>query len=93
MTQISIDDIDALAAFRAHLVRFNRELTENFAAMRAHWRQIGDIWHDDMYQKFGDALQEVTPGIERYLASTEGHEAHLAGRIERFRAVREYGGS
>jgi hypothetical protein len=92
MAKIQIDDIEALAEFRAHLIRFNRELAESFASMRGHWREVGDIWHDNMYRKFGDALEEVTPGIERYLFATEGHEAHLAGLIERFRAVVEYGG-
>jgi hypothetical protein len=92
MTGIRIEDIDALDEFRAHLLSFNRELAESFAAIRSHWRAIGDIWTDDMYRKFGDALEEVTPGIERYLAATEGHEAHLAGRIQRFRDVVEYGG-
>ncbi len=92
MARVSIGDIDALADFRAHLIRFNKDLAESFAAMRGHWRELGDIWTDDMYKRFGDALEEVTPGVDRYLAATDGHEAHLAGLIERLRAVREFGG-
>lgn len=89
---INVGDIEALAAFRAHLIEFNRELEESFARMRGHWRELGAIWRDDMYESFGNALAEVTPGIDRYLAATEGHEAHLAVFIEQLREVRRRGG-
>ena len=90
--RVDVGDIDALVEFRVHLIEFNRELAESFARMRGHWRELGHVWRDDMYQRFGDALAEVTPGVDRYLAATEGHEAHLAALIERLRAVREVGG-
>jgi hypothetical protein len=86
-----INDIDALAEFRAHLVQFNRDLTENFATIRGHWRELGDVWRDDMYRRFGEALDEVTPGLTAYLAATEDHEAHLAALIERLRDYLETG--
>ena len=86
-----INDIDALAEFRAHLVQFNRDLTENFATIRGHWRELGEVWRDDMYRQFGEALDEVTPGITHYLSATEGHEAHLAALIERLRNYHETG--
>jgi hypothetical protein len=89
---ISVTDIEALAQFRAHLIEFNRELAESFARMRGHWHELGHVWRDDMYQRFGDALTEVTPGVDRYLAATEGHEAYLAALIERLRDVRRVGG-
>jgi hypothetical protein len=86
-----INDIDALTEFRAHLMQFNRELAQNFATMRGHWRELGEVWRDDMYQLFGEALDEVTPGISAYLAATEAHEAHLAALIERLRGYLETG--
>jgi hypothetical protein len=86
-----INDIEALAEFRAHLMQFNRELTENFATIRSHWRELGEVWRDDMYRLFGEALEEVTPGIEAYLAATEGHEAHLARLIEQLQAYVDTG--
>ncbi len=86
-----INDIDALAEFRAHLMQFNKELAENFATIRGHWRELGEVWRDDMYRKFGAALEEVTPGIEHYLSATEGQEAHLTMLIERLRAYLETG--
>ena len=86
-----INDIDALAEFRAHLMQFNRELEENFATIRGHWQELGEVWRDDMYRKFGEALEEVTPGIEHYLSATEGQEAHLSALIERLRAYLETG--
>jgi hypothetical protein len=86
-----INDIDALTEFRAHLVQFNRDLAENFATIRGHWRELGEVWRDDMYRLFGEALDEVTPGIAMYLAATEGHEAHLAVLIERLHGYLETG--
>jgi hypothetical protein len=86
-----INDIDALAEFRAHLMQFNRDLAENFATIRGHWRELGEVWRDDMYRLFGEALEEVTPGIRMYLAATEGHEAHLAALIERLSGYLETG--
>ncbi|MBV9380927.1 MAG: hypothetical protein JOY82_14210 [Streptosporangiaceae bacterium] len=86
-----INDIEALEDFRAHLIQFNTELAESFAAIRGHWRELGDVWRDDMYQLFGEALEEVTPGIELYLSATEGHEAHLAALIEQLRGYLETG--
>jgi len=93
VAEVNVRDIEALADFRAHLIQFNKELAESFATMRGHWRELGDVWRDDMYRRFGDALEEVTPGIDRYLVATEGHEAYLASLIERLRAVRELGGA
>ena len=86
-----INDIDALAEFRTHLMQFNRDLSENFATIRGYWRELGEVWRDDMYRLFGEALDEVTPGITVYLAATEGHEAHLAALIERLRSYLETG--
>jgi hypothetical protein len=56
--------------------------------MRTHWEELGEIWRDDMYRRFGEALEEVTPGVEKYLAATEGHETYLVALVERLRAVR-----
>lgn len=86
-----VNDIEALAEFRAHLMQFNKELAESFSSMRSHWRELGEVWRDDMYRLFGEALEEVTPGIDLYLASTEGHEAHLAALIEQLQAYRDTG--
>ena len=86
-----VNDIEALAEFRAHLMRFNHDLAENFATIQAHWRELGEIWRDDMYRLFGEALEEVTPGIATYLSATEGHEAHLAALIERLSGYLETG--
>jgi hypothetical protein len=86
-----INDIDALAEFRSHLMQFNRELEESFATIRGHWQELGEVWRDDMYRKFGEALEEVTPGIEHYLSATEGQEAHLSALIDRLRAYLDTG--
>ena len=86
-----INDIEALAEFRAHLMRFNHDLAENFATIQGHWRELGEVWRDDMYRLFGEALEDVTPGVAQYLSATEGHEAHLAALIERLRDYLETG--
>ena len=86
-----VNDIEALAEFRANLMQFNHDLAENFATIQRHWRELGEVWRDDMYRLFGEALDEVTPGITVYLAATEGHEAHLAALIERLRSYLETG--
>jgi hypothetical protein len=86
-----INDVEALAEFRIHLIQFNRELAESFAAIRAHWLELGDVWRDDMYRLFGEALEEVTPGIEVYLSATQAHEAHLAALIEQLQAYLDTG--
>ncbi len=86
-----VNDIEALAEFRSHLMRFNHELAEDFATIQAHWRELGEVWRDDMYRLFGEALEEVTPGISHYLSATEGHEAHLAMLIERLSGYLEAG--
>jgi hypothetical protein len=44
-----------------------------------------------MYRLFGEALDEVTPGITVYLSATQEHEAHLAALIERLRGYLETG--
>ena len=42
---------------------------------------------DAKYDQFGQALDEVSRGVDRYLAATDGHEAHLLGLIE---AIKSY---
>ncbi|MBC7228250.1 MAG: hypothetical protein H5T61_13645 [Thermoflexales bacterium] len=83
-------DLESMIAFREHLIRFNRLLAEEFASMQAHWRALGDVWIDAKYHEFGQALEEAANGVNRYLAATEGHEAHLLGLIERLREYLEY---
>jgi hypothetical protein len=86
-----INDIEALSEFRAHLMRFNKELAESFLLIRSHWTDLGEAWRDDMYREFGETLQEVMPGIESYLSAAEGHQAHLAALIERLQAYLDTG--
>lgn len=83
-------DLEAMIAFREHLIRFNRTLAEEFASMQAHWRDLGDKWKDAKYYEFGQALEEAAQGVNRYLTATEDHEAHLLGLIERLREFLEY---
>jgi hypothetical protein len=87
MADIKVRKIAALAEFRARLIKFNRELAEDFSTMERRWRDLHDIWDDDMYDRFGTALAEVTPGIKRYLAATEKHEAYLRSLVARLEAV------
>jgi hypothetical protein len=86
-----VNDIEALTEFRAHLLQFNKDLAESFSSIQGHWRELGEVWRDDMYRMFGEALEEVTPGIDLYLSSTEGHEAHLAALIEQLQAYLDTG--
>ena len=86
-----VNDIEALAEFRSHLIQFNSDLAESFAAIKGHWRELGEVWRDDMYRLFGQALEEVTPGIELYLSATEGHEVHLALLIDQLSGYLEAG--
>ncbi len=58
-----VNDIEALAEFRSHLMQFNHDLAESFATIQGHWRELGEVWRDDMYRLFGEALEEVLPGI------------------------------
>lgn len=81
------NDLEALTAFREHLIRFNRTLAEEFASMQAHWRGLGGVWTDAKYREFGEALEEAARGVNRYLATTEGHEHHLQSLIH---ILREY---
>ena len=62
---IVVKRIDALREFRARLIKFNQGLADDFAAMERHWRDLHDIWHDDQYDQFGEALSEATTGISR----------------------------
>lgn len=87
MADVSVRKIDALVEFRARMIKFNRELAEDFGSMERRWRDLHDVWNDDMYDRFGTALAEVTPGIKRYLAATEKHEAYLRSLIAKLRAV------
>jgi len=86
-----INDIEALTEFRAHLMRFNKELAESFLMIRSHWTDLGEVWRDDMYRDFGEALAEVMPGIETYLSAAEDHQLHLAALIERLAAYLDTG--
>jgi len=86
-----INDIEALTEFRAHLLRFNTDLADSFMMIRSHWTELGEVWRDDMYRQFGEALEEVMPGIETYLSAAEDHQLHLAALIERLQAYLDTG--
>lgn len=75
-------DLEALKRFHEHLVRYNQVLAEEFTSIRKHWQSMGDVWRDEKYREFGESLDEVERGIERYLAAAPSHEAHLRKLIE-----------
>jgi hypothetical protein len=83
-------DLEALVAFREHLIQFSQTLSEDYATLRQRWGALGEVWTDEKYFEFGAALDEVAPGIERYLAATDGHEAHLLRLIQ---IIEDYSGT
>lgn len=87
MADVSVERIEELEDFRLRLIRFSETLTEDFAALERHWHGLHDAWHDDMYDRLGTAIAEVTPGIKRYLAATEQHEEYLRSTIEGLREL------
>ena len=84
------NDLESLIAFRSHLQQFNRTLVDEFASMREHWQNLGDVWTDVKYQEFGQALQEAANGIQHYMQSTADHEESLLRTI---RILEEYLGN
>ncbi len=80
-------DLEAMIDFRARLMRFNAGLDADYHGMVASWQSLGDVWRDAKYAEFGDALNEVGRGIERYLAATASHQQHLLRLIE---AIQSY---
>ncbi len=87
--KVSIDSLDDLIRFRDHLRSFNNKLGDDFGSIRSHWGDLGESWQDDRYTQFGQALGEITQGIERYLHSSDEYEQYLLTLIERLRVVLE----
>lgn len=79
-------DLQALIDFRAHLIAFNHTLADEFSSMRSHYNNLGDVWRDAKYTEFGQALEDVSRGIECYLTVTGDQEGHLLRLIEALRA-------
>ena len=75
-------DLQAMIEFRSRLIRFNRTLDSEYKMMVAGWRSLGEVWTDQKYAELGTALEDVGRGIDRYLAATDEHEAHLRRLIE-----------
>ncbi len=75
-------NLQAMIEFRAHLQKFNQGLESDYRSMVGAWKGLGDVWRDDKYRDFGEALEEVGRGIDRYLATTADHERHLLRLIE-----------
>lgn len=80
-------DLDALIDFRSHLLAFNNTLADEYSRIKNHWHSMHDVWNDAKYDEFGEALEDIARGIERYLDITPSHETHLYNLIERLRAV------
>jgi hypothetical protein len=80
--EISIKDIGALEDFRSRLIKFNRGLADDFASMRGRLNELGKVWSDPMYESLAAALTEASRGIDKYIATTGGHEAYLRKTID-----------
>lgn len=80
-------DLDGLIDFRSHLMAFNQILADEYSRMKSHWQSMAELWDDAKYYEFGEALDDIAKGIERYLDITPSHETHLFNLIERLRAV------
>lgn len=86
---IGVKDLDDLIRFREHLLHFNATLKDEFESMRSHWNETRQIWSDEQSHAFERELDELWPGIRRYLEATSDHEAYLRLLIERLEAVRQ----
>ncbi len=89
MPDVSVRDLDDLMQFRDHLVSFNHTLKEEFSRMRSHWNSVREIWNDEKARQFEQELDELWPGIKRYLENTDGHEHYLRQLIDLLQRVRE----
>ena len=88
MSKVS-SDLESLVHFREHLRTFNQTLQNDFSGMRTHWQQLGDTWSDAKYMEYGEHLETISKGIDRYLAVTEEHESHLLRLIQTLEAYLE----
>lgn len=86
---IGVKDLDALIRFREHLLHFNATLKDEFSSMRSHWHETRQIWNDEKSHAFERELDELWPGIRRYLEATNDHEDYLRLLVERLEAVRK----
>jgi len=76
-------DVEKMDQFLVHLRRFDKSLEDEFRSMIGDWRELGSVWTDDKYHQLGKDLTAAAQGVERYLATADSHENHLAQLIQR----------
>lgn len=84
-----LNDPAELKKFRAHLVKFNKTIDDEFKRMKQHHKSLREHWDDDMYKQFGKELDDATKGISAYLKSHEKYEQHLAKLIQKLEEVQQ----
>lgn len=88
---INIQDVEALDQFRMAFAQYRKELEEMSKLMCGNFKELGEVWRDQMYGKLKDSFEKIDPGITRYLEETEGTEQYLGELVQRMRAVLELG--
>lgn len=86
MSQAIVDPIE-LRRFAQNLKKFNQELEERLASLRAQLNGLGATWRDQEHKKFVDDFDQHMKVIGKYIEATNEHAPFLLRKAER---IEEY---
>jgi len=73
----AIVDLKELESFARELKEFNRLVGEQSGRLRGRFRQLGDSWRDQEYQKFAQEFEQTMRTFYRFQQVSEQYVAWL----------------
>lgn len=73
MTQRIITDPKAMIQFANQLQSFNKDLADKSKKLNAQFKELGQEWKDQDYQKFTNEFATLMKHINTYLKDAEAH--------------------
>jgi WXG100 family type VII secretion target len=86
MSQAIVDPAE-LRRFAQNLKKFNQELEQRLASLRAQLNALGATWRDQEHKKFVDDFEQHMKVIGKYMEATNEHAPFLLRKADR---IEEY---
>lgn len=86
MSQAIVDPAE-LRRFAQNLKKFNQELEQRLASLRAQLNSLSASWRDQEHKKFVDDFEQHMKVIGKYMEATNEHAPFLLRKADR---IEEY---
>lgn len=83
-------DPEGIESFIKNLKQFNKQLSKALNDLKTKFKNLGDIWHDQEYQKFAKQFNQTMQELNKFIQTSE--QEHIPLLSKKVKTLRGYQG-